>query len=699
MDGKEVYRPNHLFKSQQDVANFLSSGARLASSIHDESEHGNQHEHEHGPANEEPARFDALFFATRGLDLAIPSRLLYLTLDNLDLCKNDDHVKSSGRCDSKLDARALDQEVFMKCPSHHHRASIEFDDDTRVFPKGVKMMLDDRVVMESELSSNSNSSTSVITGHRKDDGIDSNGDTPLSSNNRQGVELWLGHEDATQAEAACMRVREGLDNDGGSDTLSATTPRRNDIDLNPVSCTTLTLKKKSYVPQSSSGGPTSTKAAEPKMNVLSILIDPISRSQFKRSLPNTMALLKNMEFVHFPKYTAVRDNSGPNQAALFTGVPLVGGREGIKASDSHEKDSLDTDVPQWLWDDLGAEGYVTFKAEDVCIENSNMVQSIKPRTTHGEQLYRMFCFDFDRPNSCLGKDFAAQHLMNYAQQFIATNGKTTVKTSANLDGGGMRPQPWAAMLSFIDSHEDSLTSISYLDELFVHFLQNIDLANTIVVVSSDHGLRYGPSFLSNGERERAQPVLYLHVPPSISPDQGKALEINENAWITPFDVHETILHATLQRIGNGMIGKSLLRPLTNDHDYCQTTPGIPPKYCSILNPENEKNKKRCTFMPGIPSVHSFYADISKKNRPSWPKCEKDEITLNQEHEQCLCATTSPREDKHWRPCNSSAFEAIAGQSEEKVPPLSMKICKIKNSSHYTMDVNITITPNPRVKNR
>ena len=57
------------------------------------------------------------------------------------------------------------------------------------------------------------------------------------------------------------------------------------------------------------------------MNVLSILIDPISRDQFQRSLPNTKALLDLFNFTSFSKYTAVGDNSGPNQAALFTGYP------------------------------------------------------------------------------------------------------------------------------------------------------------------------------------------------------------------------------------------------------------------------------------------------------------------------------------------------------------------------------------------
>ena len=88
----------------------------------------------------------------------------------------------------------------------------------------------------------------------------------------------------------------------------------------------------------------------------------------------------------------------------------------------------------------------------------------------------MFCYDFDRPN-CLGKDLAALHLIQYAQQFMNNYNKNPALKNA---------QAWAAFLSFVDSHEDSLTLISYLDELLFWFLQTIDLSHTLVVFSSDH---------------------------------------------------------------------------------------------------------------------------------------------------------------------------------------------------------------------
>eukprot|EP00985_Skeletonema_marinoi_P030572 scaffold32697_cov80-Skeletonema_marinoi.AAC.1 len=64
-----------------------------------------------------------------------------------------------------------------------------------------------------------------------------------------------------------------------------------------------------------------------RTNLLFIMIDPLSRLQLKRSLPNTWALLELLGFVDFVHYTAVGNNSGPNQAALYSGMKLDGGRQ------------------------------------------------------------------------------------------------------------------------------------------------------------------------------------------------------------------------------------------------------------------------------------------------------------------------------------------------------------------------------------
>ena len=129
LDGSQKYRPNHLFQSQTDVSKFLSTGARFASTT---SSTPNQ-------------QFDALLFATQGLDLAIPSRLSYITIDRLVACQYLT-TQGSGRCDSKL-KKWPTGEIFISCPYYHERASIVFDENS---PKGVKMLLDNETVFETD---------------------------------------------------------------------------------------------------------------------------------------------------------------------------------------------------------------------------------------------------------------------------------------------------------------------------------------------------------------------------------------------------------------------------------------------------------------------------------------------------------------------------------------------------------------------
>ena len=227
--------------------------------------------------------------------------------------------------------------------------------------------------------------------------------------------------------------------------------------------------------------------------------------------------------------------------------------------------------------------------------------------------------------------------------------------------------------------------------MLVEFLHTIDLDTTVVLFSSDHGLHYGPSFSSNGERERAEPILYLHIPPSNDGrgSQLSALKKNQDLWVTPLDVHETVLDATLQRRRSNRLGTSLLQPLSDDRKDCSKTPGIPQRFCSLLNP-TKKQEKKCTFMSEPPSIQSFYADIPKQNKLSWPKCVKEEKIADENLEACLCSTNHPKRAKHWLRCDDPEYKKMKRQRIKNQDPLSMKTCKVKGSSKYTMEIDIDV---------
>ena len=380
--------------------------------------------------------------------------------------------------------------------------------------------------------------------------------TSIDDESNKKIETWFSSDDHSIAEAACIKMVEST--------------------YDSVSCTSRIIKQTQPELMQQ-------KRNKQAPNILSILIDPISREQFRQKLPRTSQLLKNLNFAIFQRHTVVGGNSGPNQAAIFSGKPLSNGRNGINASSSHGYNKM-KQKSKWIWDDLRENGYVTFKAEDGCILNSNMIQSLQPNVTHGSALHEMFCFAFERPN-CLGDKLAASYLLNAADQFISAYSGDT---------------PWAAFLSFTDSHEDSMSLIQLLDDLLFDFISKIEVSNTLVIVQSDHGLHYGPYFQSAiGERERSQPVLSLRLPNSL--DHYKVnLESNTNSWTSPFDVYETIKDvASISYKDSRSIGSSLTKGLPKDRQKCSGAAGVPLEYCDRV--ESSDTRDLCANIPLPPN--------------------------------------------------------------------------------------------------
>jgi len=439
----------------------------------------------------------------------------------------------------------------------------------------------------------------------------------ITCNGRQVIEsevkqLWMSAESADVSEAACVSVSSLVCGEGSACTTRILPPTKSPLH-----------------PQGSDSDP----------NLLLLMIDPISQKQFKQMLPKTHSLLGSMGFVEFDQYTVVGDNSGPNQAALYSGSGLVG-RTDIS---SQHKDRF-----QWIWDDLQQHrGYATFKAEDGCIRNSNMVASIQPNTTHGSVLHEMNCFDFQRPN-CIGHEPAAEHLMRHVSQFIAEYSK--------------RGEKWAAFLSFVDSHEDTMSLALSLDDLFHKFLSGLKgpvVNNTMVLLVSDHGLHYGPYLQSRqGGRERARPVLQMLLPRHHREDQNTMDILSSNArlWVSPFDVYHTLRHVLLN--GDFPISQSrssLLLPLGPERQTCHGTEDIPNRYCDLFigNPSlTIFSSDNLAEMDSPPSMLSFFADMPRTQKYQKMACGSNKPPVLYEKSipsKCFCATSH----RSWRSCKGS----------------------------------------------
>eukprot|EP00586_Coscinodiscus_wailesii_P023359 CAMPEP_0172520992 /NCGR_PEP_ID=MMETSP1066-20121228/292318_1 /TAXON_ID=671091 /ORGANISM="Coscinodiscus wailesii, Strain CCMP2513" /LENGTH=238 /DNA_ID=CAMNT_0013303823 /DNA_START=1 /DNA_END=713 /DNA_ORIENTATION=- len=216
-----------------------------------------------------------------------------------------------------------------------------------------------------------------------------------------------------------------------------------------------------------------------------------------------------------------------------------------------------------------------------------------------------------------------------------------------------------------------MTLAGLLDDMLGEFLfWLMDKDDVMVVLVSDHGLHYGSYFLSRaGERERQEPLLYLHLPSSAPKihdswsDSSSFGKLEFNKWVTPYDVHETIVDIALNtyRQGNDVMGVSLLKEAPK-RDACEDLQGIiPDKYCQFHNSLTSK-METCQTMPFPPSMTSFFADIPKENKPVWPSCgstgdktsSKQQLLLPQKGKKCLCATNQ----QDWYKCQTHPWQQM-----------------------------------------
>eukprot|EP00536_Pseudo-nitzschia_multiseries_P017878 jgi/Psemu1/315141/fgenesh1_kg.1898_\ len=148
--------------------------------------------------------------------------------------------------------------------------------------------------------------------------------------------------------------------------------------------------------------------------------------------------------------------------------------------------------------------------------------------------------------------------------------------------------------------------------------------NSVVILTSDHGLHYGPNFPTReGRREATEPILYLHIPPYLRKLMNvDALNSNSHLWTTPFDLHETLLELTqtsLKGSRDRRRGLTLTNHLPESRNECRNNSElIPTKYCDLqLSETTEDNDDGiCEVMKKMPTTDSFFLDIPPlKRRP------------------------------------------------------------------------------------
>jgi len=185
---------------------------------------------------------------------------------------------------------------------------------------------------------------------------------------------------------------------------------------------------------------------------------------------------------------------------------------------------------------------------------------------------------------------------------------------------------WASFLHFVDSHEDTMLLSATLDSGLSDFLMSLYaksvFEDSILIVSSDHGLHYGPNFGSwQGRREATEPILHIHIPQSLRHRVDmNALHSNAHLWTTPFDLHETLLNLTQtssSRKASARMGHTMTAHFPSSRKECKTTSDlIPPLYCKLQSEDTQEENVHgvCRAPFKRPTTDSFFLDISPLNR-------------------------------------------------------------------------------------
>lgn len=335
------------------------------------------------------------------------------------------------------------------------------------------------------------------------------------------------------------------------------------------------------------------------LNVVMIGVDSISRLNSQRYLKRMRAYLtEELGAFEMTGYNKVADNTFVNIVPMTLGKFL----EEVPWNESLGK--IPFDEYDFIWKQFASKGYRTLYAEDAPeIAIFDYLKSGFHRSP-ADYFNRHFSLAMTTDKSvwynnhnCVTDRLETDIILSYIYNFIDK----------------YKYSPHFAFSFITGLTHDYLSSAGYADVPYLEFLkklrENEQLNNTVLILYSDHGMRFGKMRESYiGKMEERLPFLFFVFPQwflAKYPDYAKNLETNTRRLTTPFDIYETlsdILHFNEfipQRRGFKNRGVSLFREIPIDRG-CEEA-GILPHWCTCaefqtLSPTNEIVVKVSSYM-------------------------------------------------------------------------------------------------------
>ena len=287
-----------------------------------------------------------------------------------------------------------------------------------------------------------------------------------------------------------------------------------------------------------------TRARSPSF--VYIIFDAVSRHAFERDLPSSMEFMKQTNFASLEKLSIAGLGTNPNFPISQCGNKICT-RKGT------------------LTDRAKKAGYVTHYASDAPKRGSNAISSGAQPTPH-YSFRHIFEDNFNRgyradqtEAQCLNGTprMAASYVLDHTLQFLQAHSG----------------EPRFSLVHLEDAHDPEQTVLPNMDAMLLDFIKQARATGTGIVLASDHGIHYGPSWeFEEAFDDYRQAFFFFLAPPNFE-NLTSFVAKRKMYPASHFDTHKTMSAAMGLPTKPG-IGQSLL-------DYVPPVPcdGIPSRYC------------------------------------------------------------------------------------------------------------------------
>lgn len=270
-------------------------------------------------------------------------------------------------------------------------------------------------------------------------------------------------------------------------------------------------------------------------NVLLVGVDSVSRMNYIRYMKKTRQVMLKLGALEFVGYNKVADNTFVNL------VPLLAGKFAEELPWNEKIRHQTFDPFRFLWNDYRDRGFTTLFVEDspltAMFDNAKAGFRKKPTDFYN----RAMAVAMEETNEiwfenhfCVLDRLETDILLDYVYSLIRM----------------MSKHPYFALVYLSRMTHDYIEDAGTIDDSIYRFFDDLRasrlLENTVVVLFSDHGMRFGE--IRNtyiGKLEERLPLLNIVIPTRFAKGRMKELHnlmTNANRLTTPFDIYEFLKH-------------------------------------------------------------------------------------------------------------------------------------------------------------